>query len=141
MAKPLPDEQLPEPLPPANALDKLALQRTWQSQERTMLSWIRAGISLITFGFGLEQIFRALRLRDDPGAVERAHILGLAMVIAGLATLALSVRQNRAYLARLSADFPPARGYPPVPASSAGPLAAIVALLGLLALADMVLAP
>jgi putative membrane protein len=127
-------------LPIASALDQLALQRTWQSQERTMLSWIRTGIALIGFGFGLEQIFRALFARDDPDAVARAHALGLTMVVAGLATLALAIWQTRVYLRDLGRHFPPERGYPRVPPSWASALAAIIALLGLLALADMLFA-
>ena len=44
------------PMPPP----KLSLQRTVLSYERTMLAWVRTSTSLITFGFGIQQFFRAV---------------------------------------------------------------------------------
>ena len=47
-----------------DASSKLSLQRTVLSHERTMLAWVRTSTSLITFGFGIQQFFRATRGPD-----------------------------------------------------------------------------
>ncbi|MBV8117751.1 MAG: DUF202 domain-containing protein [Candidatus Eremiobacteraeota bacterium] len=36
---------------------KLAFDRTWLGEERTMLAWIRTATSLITFGFAIYSFF------------------------------------------------------------------------------------
>lgn len=126
------------PLSPGVTQTNMALERTWLAYDRTILSWIRGAISLIAFGFGLEQVFRALK-PDSSEAIAHAHVIGVAMVVIGLLSLLFASLQYRADLRRLQHSYPPSQGYPVVPLPRAGIFAALVAFLGLLALFDMLL--
>ncbi|HXT81193.1 MAG TPA: DUF202 domain-containing protein [Acetobacteraceae bacterium] len=70
--------------------------RTRLSVERTMMSWLRTAVSLIGFGFAIEQFF--VRMRQMPG-VAPAYLpnaptyLGLALIFAGIVSLLVSIRQ------------------------------------------------
>jgi len=70
--------------------------RTRLAVERTMMSWIRTAVSLIGFGFAIEQFFE--RLRNAPGArpallPDAPKYLGLALISCGILALGISIRQ------------------------------------------------
>jgi putative membrane protein len=116
-------------MPDAN---RLAVDRTRLAHERTMMAWIRTAMSLISFGFGIFKFFQFLR----ESAPERAphstfgpYLYAMSMILIGLISLALGWLQHRQELAALRA----AAG--PMPYSLAGVIAALVAALGLVALA------
>jgi putative membrane protein len=123
----------------AGTSSKLALDRTRLAYERTMLSWVRTAIALITFGFSIHQFFPIART----GAAESKsligpHEFGLTMIIVGLLALLLSALEHRSAVAMLKAQYPVAEGYLDIPHSRAAILAALIGLLGLLALFSMV---
>ncbi|MBV8427852.1 MAG: DUF202 domain-containing protein [Hyphomicrobiales bacterium] len=88
--------------------------RTRLSIERTMMSWLRTGVSLIGFGFAIVQFFE--RLNDMPGVQAPQHpgaakYLGLALIFSGIAALLISIWQYRWTINYLwSADFAPIAG-------------------------------
>jgi putative membrane protein len=77
-----------QPSSPFDAQTELAKERNRIAADRTLLAWIRSGITLISFGAGLDQILRALYsnpARADLGQLTKAVNLGLI----GLGTLIL----------------------------------------------------
>jgi putative membrane protein len=117
-----------------DAASKLALDRTRLSYDRTMLAWVRTAIALISFGFSIQQFFRIAK----PGASEgkgliTPHEFGMAMIIIGLLALLLAALQHRSHLAALRAQYPVTEGYK-IQHSGAALLAALIAILGMLAL-------
>ena len=123
----------------ADAASKLALDRTRLSYERTMLSWMRTAIALITFGFSIHQLFRLAKA----GAAEASgfigpHELGMVMIVAGLLALLLAALEHRSAMRGLKVQYPVAAGYPEIPRSRSAQLAALIAVLGLLALVSTI---
>jgi putative membrane protein len=113
---------------------KLAVDRTHLAYDRTMLSWVRTAIALITFGFSIQQFFRiAIK-----GNLERTGIIGplefgMSMIVVGLLALLLATLAHRSAIHALKAQYPDAN----IRRSLAGMLAALVSILGLLALLSM----
>jgi len=113
---------------------ELSLSRTHLASERTMLAWIRTSISLITFGFSIQQFFRTRE-----GLIEHERLIGptevgIAMMLIGLIALLLAMFEHRAALRDWSVQYPRAAGFPPPPRSRAQFLAGLVGVLGMLAL-------
>jgi putative membrane protein len=119
----------------ADASSRLAVVRTRLSHDRTMLSWVRTAVSLITFGFGVHQVFRiapGTRPTELPQAAP--YVFGSAMVAIGLLTLVLAALENRSSTAALDNAYPVSEGYPPAPRSYAPILAGVIGFLGIGAL-------
>lgn len=118
----------------AGAISELTLSRTHLASERTMLAWIRTAISLITFGFSIQQFFRTRE-----GSIQHERLIGptefgLAMMVIGLFTLVLAMFEHRTALRDWSIQYPQAAGFPPPPRSRAQFPAGLVGLLGILGL-------
>lgn len=112
----------------------------YDAHERTLLAWVRTATSLITFGFSIQQFFRIARAGAPPD--ERLigpQEFGFLMMVIGLAALALSVLQNRADVGSLRARYPAVGADDMIPRSRARILAALVALLGIIAVISMIL--
>jgi putative membrane protein len=116
-----------------NASAKLALQNTVLAHERTMLAWVRTSTSLITFGFGIQQFFRATRGTDYADLIG-PRTFGLTMIIIGLVALLLAALQYRSSIEALKLSYPEREHYPTIRRSSAWLLGILIALLGLLAI-------
>ena len=113
---------------------RLALDRTRLAYERTMMAWIRTAASLISFGF---TIYKFFQLESKATLSGQDHILGphgfaVIMIGTGLVALLLSAVQHRGSLQLLKET------YGPVPQSVAGPVAALVAVLGVFALIGVI---
>ena len=70
--------------------------RTRLAIERTMMSWLRTGVSLVGFGFAIVQFFE--RLDQMSGAQPALHpdapkYLGLALISAGILSVLISIFQ------------------------------------------------
>jgi putative membrane protein len=75
--------------------------RTRLSVERTLMSWVRTAVSLIGFGFTIVQFFE--RFQDMQGVApalrpQSPRVLGLALILAGVGALAVSLWQYRSLL-------------------------------------------
>jgi putative membrane protein len=93
--------------------------RVFFAAERTLLAWLRTGITIIALGFvvsrfGLFVQLLATQLQGHAAAVHSSlpSVLGTAFVIAGTSTILVAALQHRRFVATLPrADLP--RGYSP----------------------------
>jgi putative membrane protein len=101
--------------------------RTLQANERTLLAWLRTGLSLITFGFVIAKTAVWLRLSEVGGSHVGSHGIGTVFIFLGSATEVLGLvrflRVRRALLARQPA---------PAGAVSIVVVALVAAALGIL---------
>jgi putative membrane protein len=114
---------------PVDAATRLAVQRTRLAQERTLMAWIRTSTSLIAFGFTIFKFFEYLATnerRREP--ILSPWVLGMIMILLGLAGLALAWIQHRQEMKALRAEVGP------MPYSIAGIMAVFIAGLGAIAL-------
>ncbi len=112
---------------------KLAFDRTWVAYERTMLAWVRTATSLITFGFSVYKFFEILREEGRPtNPLIGARQFGLLLVSIGLASLALATVEYRQNIRMLGAE------YEGRPRSLAVIVAALISILGIIAMALMI---
>ena len=91
----------------SNANTELAKTRNRAAAERTTLAWIRTALTLISFGFGLDQIISAIRdaggetsSRDDIGV----QLMSMVFIGVGIFTLLIAMRQHKRELVRLRND-------------------------------------
>jgi len=109
---------------------RLALDRTRLAHERTLMAWVRTATSLISFGF---TIYKFFQFEAGKAAVPSSPIVSprqfaMVMIGTGLIALALSLVEHRRSMLALDAEFGGrTRG------TTAGVVAAVVALMGLMA--------
>lgn len=72
-----------------------ALVRTAFASERSLMSWIRTSVSMLTFGFSIAQFFHYLE-KQQGGALlsEGPRRLGLALVCLGVLALTLAMIEH-----------------------------------------------
>ena len=112
---------------------KLAYDRTRLAYERTMMAWIRTAASLITFGFTVYKFFQI----ESERIAQSNRLIGprefsLLLVSIGLVSLLLATLEYRQNIQLMKMQ------YPALPRSLAMIVAALVAVLGILALAAMI---
>lgn len=108
---------------------KLAFARTCAAYDRTMMAWIRTATSLISFGFAIFKFFQ-LELGTDrqDGRLIGAREFAILMVGIGLLSLLMGTVEYRQNMGLLRAQTPD------LPRSRTGVLAALISILGILAL-------
>jgi putative membrane protein len=121
--------------PPSDSGTRLAADRTRLAYERTMMAWVRTSTSLISFGFTIHKFFQ---YRVDQGQVPSHRVLGPGefggiMIGIGLVALALAAWDHQRSLKLLRAE------YGPMPRSAAAGVGFLIFLLGIGALAVMML--
>jgi putative membrane protein len=111
----------------ADPTTALAIERTRLAYERTLMAWVRTSTSFISFGFGIYKAFDYLHERQPTVAqgVLGPRNFALVMILLGVTALILGTTQHRRDLRVLEAR------YGPVPRSTAGLVASIVAMLGI----------
>jgi putative membrane protein len=107
---------------------KLAIDRTRLAYERTMMAWIRTAASLISFGFAIDKFFEFEITGTEPGH----HVIGprgfaLIMITTALVALAIAGIQHHESLKLMK------QMYGTIPRSVAGPVAGLIAFLGVCA--------
>lgn len=108
---------------------RLSLDRTDLAHERTLMSWIRTAVSLISFGF---TIYKFLQYVEDKSGLPAGHMMGarrsgLFMIGTGLLALVLATISHRRAMKELR------KKYVEVPYSMAAVLAIVISIYGLLA--------
>ena len=114
---------------------KLAVERTRLAYERTLMAWVRTATALISFGFTIYKFFH-FELTKDPlraGQLIGPRGFGLIMISIGLVALFLSTVEHRRNLQTMTME------YGKVPLSTAGVVAALVSLMGIVALVVVIL--
>lgn len=124
-----------QPPPTLDSGTRLAVDRTRLAYERTMMAWIRTATSLISFGFTIYKFFE-LDLRQPPSGI-RLSVIGprefaLVMISVGLIALMLAGFQHHQNLRSLR------ESYGIMSRSVAGPVAALIGLLGVFALIGVI---
>ena len=114
--------------------NQLAMERTILAHERTLMGWVRTATSLITFGFTIYKFFQ-LELAAQPLRHPFQDGIGprqfaLLMISIGLFSLMIATIQYQVYRRGLRRWYP--GRHPPL--SLVGVVAALVSLLGLVAL-------
>ena len=117
----------------AEIASRLELERTHIAFEQSMMSWIRTGTSLITFGFTIYKFFQ-LELPNRPAS---SRLFGprefaLALVSLGIISQVLATLEHRRSVQILR------RQWPDAPRSLALLLAAMISMLGAAALLLMI---
>ena len=121
---------------PMDASTRFSFERTLLSHERTVMSWVRTATSLITFGFTIYKFFQLEG--GSPAQASQHHLISartfaVIMIATGLFALLAATVQNCQYRSAWR------RQGLEVPASLSSMVAAVVAGLGLLALAAAIL--
>ena len=90
--------------------------RVFFAAERTLLAWVRTGLTVMAFGFVVARFGLFLRLLavEMGGAVpdgllhhQISNVIGIALVLLGVGCLVLGAVQHRSYVASLPpADVP-----------------------------------
>ena len=112
---------------------RLAIERTRLASERTMMAWVRTATSLISFGFTIYKFFQMELKTPAEHALIGPRGFAIIMISIGLLGLLLAGVQHHSSLKLMKAE------YGTIPRSVAGPVAGVVALLGVLALITVLL--
>ncbi len=90
--------------------------RVFFAAERTLLAWIRTGLTVMAFGFLVARFGLFLRLvslqlgaeAHAPRLAPMSNVIGILLVLAGTASILLATREHRAFLRTLPAADRPA---------------------------------
>jgi len=95
--------------------------RVFFAAERTLLAWLRTGLTIVALGFVVSRfgLFVRLLALQSPGAASAPHshwsaALGVAFVIVGSLSIVVAAIQHRRFIATLpQVDLPPSysRGF------------------------------
>jgi putative membrane protein len=108
---------------------QLAYERTYLAHQNTQMAWIRTALALISFGFTIAKVFEMLRNKSGgAGPQITPRQVGILMISIGLIALVLSTMQHLYAMRRLRGACPD------LPRSLSWITAALIALLGLMAL-------
>jgi putative membrane protein len=110
---------------------RLSFERTFLAHERTLMAWIRTSSSLITFGFSIYKFFE-LERSGGKGFMS-VQVVGprdfsMILIVIGVVALVVATLQHRRQLRVLKVEYKNA------PASTAGLLAGLISVMGLLAI-------
>ncbi|MHB8799025.1 MAG: YidH family protein [Thermoanaerobaculia bacterium] len=117
--------------------------RVFFAAERTLLAWIRTGLTVMAFGFLVARFGVFLRIAaaqlgaeaHAPRLAPLSHVIGVLLVLAGTFSILIAAREHRAFLRTLpESDRPAGRD-----ARLHERLAAFLGLLGVLLTVYLVL--
>ncbi|HWU68228.1 MAG TPA: DUF202 domain-containing protein [Stenotrophobium sp.] len=111
--------------------------RLFFAAERTLLAWVRTGLTVMALGFVVARfglflgiVSASLHLAGNgaAGSHRLSEIIGIALVVLGAGAIAAALQNHRAYIRTLPpADIPPQ----PMPWLTTA-MAALLALIGML---------
>jgi putative membrane protein len=107
--------------------------RVFFAAERTLLAWVRTGLTIMAFGFVVARFGLFLRLLSvqQPGAINYtehnsiSNAVGIALVLVGTACMILGAYQHRSYVLTLPIEDVPRSHDPRYPVTLAIFLAAV----------------
>lgn len=131
-----------EPSKPAKTLEQqrtdLAYDRSLWAAQRTLMSWIRTAMSMVTFGFAIDEFFVYLSTEAAGGPTRlKYHWFGFLLVLAGIFLLVLALIEHLLISRRLTRREP----FEASPISLPILGATIVLLIGVAALILMIWRP
>jgi putative membrane protein len=85
-------EQTEKPNRPIDINTELAKERTHDAFERTLMAWIRTGLSLIGFGLGM---FEFIQKTGGTGILRSSKLVALLFILLGIAAVFLAIKDNR----------------------------------------------
>ena len=107
----------------------LAYERTYLAHESNQMAWIRTALSLISFGFTIAKFFEYLAQKSGEVApLFGPRQVGILMISMGVVAMTVAGVQHRRALALLR------QRWPEMPPSIGGATAAMISVLGILAL-------
>jgi len=124
------DQTAKSEFPTLDTPTRLAIERTRVAYERTIMAAVRTATSLITFGFSAYKFFQLdLSTLGGQEQLRNANLIGprqfgIAMIALGLVSLILAWYEYQRDTRTLRLE------YPNMPRSTAGVVAALVAILG-----------
>jgi len=83
--------------------------RVYFAAERTLLAWIRTGLTVIGLGFVVARFGLFLRvIRGDAGSEDGTHygstLIGVGLVLLGSTAIAVAARKHQRFCARLDSS-------------------------------------
>src|SRR5260221_9502306 len=126
----------PDTTLPAKQANMLSDPRVFFAAERTLLAWVRTGLTVMAFGFVVARfgLFLRLMAAANPGVVgnpeahhDVSNIVGIMLVLVGTTCMILGAIQRRSNVATLAQDDVPRSHDPRYPVL----LAAFLGLLGI----------
>jgi putative membrane protein len=114
------------PVPP-NFQVELARERNRVAADRSLMSWIRISLTLISFGFGIHNITQAIygSVGNAINPVRADRILGLAFIGLGTVAIATATLEHHHELSRLQR---PDYTYTPRPSLGASVAIALIVI-------------
>jgi len=111
--------------------------RVFFAAERTLLAWVRTGLTIMAFGFVVARFGLFLRLLavQQPVALNHAtpsifsNAAGIGLVLVGTACMVLGAYQHKSYVSTLSPQDVPRSHDPRYPVALAGFLATLGVVL------------
>ena len=86
---------------------ELAKYRSRAAADRTLMAWIRTSLSLISFGFGIPTIVRAIEninIEHHLDPVRFSVIVGLSFIGTGMFGMFIGLKQHRKLLKQIEID-------------------------------------
>ena len=77
--------------------------RVYFAAERTLLAWIRTGLTLMGFGFVVARfgLFLAMLRQSEPNTHAFSIVVGVSLVLLGVATVAVATIQHTRFIGTL----------------------------------------
>ena len=91
----------------AEIRNELAKMRNRDAADRTLMAWIRTGLSLIGFGFGIDKIVYVVassQLEKSPNLMTNVRIFGMSFIGIGVFSLFVAAILHRREVKRIDSD-------------------------------------
>lgn len=95
-------------------MDEANDPRVYFAAERTMLAWLRTGITVIGLGFLVARFGMFLRMvrGEEASHPLASSVIGIAFVVLGTVMVALAAMQHRQFIHQFQGSFPPTQRWP-----------------------------